>query len=149
MSICDVLLIPTLFSSRSGAVARSLRRDCPQALADRHVHRETTRETTVCDVALPTGTSLGVVIGAANRDTAHFGPTADAFDIFRPKKPPIAFGSGVHLCAGHWAARTSIGQLAVPLAYERFPGLRVDERRSEARDGWVFRGLTSLPVTWN
>lgn len=111
--------------------------------------RETTRETTLCGVRLPAGAGLGVVVGSANRDTAQFGPTADEFNIFRPKTSHLAFGSGVHLCAGHWAAKTSIGQIAVPLAYERFPGLRTDDTRAETWDGWVFRGLTSLPVTWN
>lgn len=111
--------------------------------------RETTRETVLEGVTLPAGTGIGVVVASANRDPLHFGNTADDFDINRPKRPHLAFGSGVHLCAGHWAARTSIGQIAVPKAYERFPGLRTDERRTENWDGWVFRGLTSLPVTWN
>ncbi|WP_262106407.1 cytochrome P450 [Arthrobacter sp. Marseille-P9274] len=111
--------------------------------------RETTRETVLNGVALPAGAGIGVVVASANHDTAHFGDTAAGFDINRPKRPHLAFGSGVHLCAGHWAAKTSIGQIAVPKAYERFPGLRVDDRRRESWDGWVFRGLTSLPVTWN
>ncbi|WP_240691873.1 cytochrome P450 [Arthrobacter sp. CAU 1506] len=111
--------------------------------------RETTRATTLGGVSLPAGAGLGVVVGSANRDVNHFGPTAGEFNIFRPKTAHLAFGSGVHLCAGHWAAKTSIGQIAVPLAYQRFPGLRTDNRRPETWDGWVFRGITSLPVTWN
>lgn len=111
--------------------------------------RETTRETVLEGVRIPAGAGIGVVVGSANHDTTHFGDTAADFDIHRPKRPHLAFGAGVHLCAGHWAAKTSIGQIAVPMAYKRFPGLRVDERRNESWDGWVFRGLTSLPVTWN
>ncbi len=111
--------------------------------------RETTQETTLGGVRLPAGAGIGVVVASANRDVDHFGPTAGEFDIFRPKTSHLAFGSGVHLCAGHWAAKTSIGQIAVPLAYQRFPGLRTDETRPETWDGWVFRGITSLPVTWN
>ncbi|MFK0007843.1 cytochrome P450 [Paenarthrobacter sp. NPDC090520] len=111
--------------------------------------RETTQATVLEGVPLPAGAGIGVVVGSANRDESQFGSTADAFDINRAKKPHLAFGSGVHLCAGHWAAKTSIGQIAVPKAYERFPGLRTDTRRAEAWSGWVFRGLTSLPVTWN
>jgi cytochrome P450 len=109
--------------------------------------RETTRAVVLDGVELPAGAPLGVVVGSANRDEAHFANAA-AFDIFRPKQAHLAFGSGVHLCAGHWAAKISIGQTAVPLLYERFPGLRTDPARAEAWDGWVFRGLTSLPVTW-
>jgi cytochrome P450 len=111
--------------------------------------RETTRETVLEGVRIPAGAGIGVVVASANHDATHFGASAAEFDIHRPKRPHLAFGSGVHLCAGHWAAKTSIGQIAVPMAYKRFPGLRVDERRNESWDGWVFRGLTSLPVTWN
>jgi cytochrome P450 len=111
--------------------------------------RETTRETVLEGVHIPAGAGIGVVVASANHDAAHFGASAAEFDIHRPKRPHLAFGSGVHLCAGHWAAKTSIGQIAVPMAYKRFPGLRLDERRNERWDGWVFRGLTSLPVTWN
>lgn len=111
--------------------------------------RETTQETVLEGVRIPAGAGIGVVVGSANHDTTHFGDSAPNFDVNRPKRAHLAFGSGVHLCAGHWAAKTSVGQIAVPMAYKRFPGLRVDERRKESWDGWVFRGLTSLPVTWN
>ncbi|MET4538404.1 cytochrome P450 [Arthrobacter bambusae] len=111
--------------------------------------RETTRETVLQGVRIPAGAGIGVVVGSANHDTTQFGDTAEEFDIHRPKRPHLAFGAGVHLCAGHWAAKTSIGQIAVPMAYKRFPALRVDERRNESWDGWVFRGLTNLPITWN
>lgn len=111
--------------------------------------RETTRSTVLGGVQLPAGAPLGVVVGSANRDQSHFGEDPDVFNIFRAKQAHLAFGSGVHLCAGHWAARTSIGQIAVPLLYQRFPTLRVDTGRTTTWDGWVFRGLTALPVTWD
>jgi cytochrome P450 len=111
--------------------------------------RETTRDTTLGDVKLPAGSALGLVVGSANRDEEKFGEDAHLFRIDRPKQAHLGFGAGVHLCAGHWAAKISIGKIAVPLLYERFPDLRLDERRPEAWNGWVFRGLTSLPVTWN
>ncbi|MFD9669069.1 cytochrome P450 [Rhodococcus sp. NPDC059968] len=110
--------------------------------------RETTRPVVLGGVALPAGAPLGVVVASANRDEHHFDGDPSAFDICRPKQPHLAFGSGVHLCAGHWAAKTSIGQIAVPMLFERFPTLRVDDRRETRWDGWVFRGLTKLPVTW-
>jgi cytochrome P450 len=109
--------------------------------------RETTRATVLEGVELPAGAILGVVVGAANRDPAAFERPAE-FDITRPREPHLGFGSGVHLCAGHWAARISIGEIAVPLLYDRLPGLRTDPRRAEDWYGWVFRGLTALPVTW-
>ena len=109
--------------------------------------RETTRQVVLEGVELPAGATLGVVVAAANRDPAAFERPAE-FDIARPKQPHLGFGSGVHLCAGHWAARISVGEIAVPLLYSRLAGLRTDVRRAEEWFGWVFRGLTSLPVTW-
>jgi cytochrome P450 len=110
--------------------------------------RETTTDTVLEGVELPARATLGVVVGAANRDPAAF-EHPETFDIARPRHPHLGFGSGVHLCAGHWAARVSVGEIAVPLLYDRLPGMRTDPYRSEAWHGWVFRGLTSLPVTWD
>ena len=110
--------------------------------------RRTTRATVLEGVELPADATLGVVVGAANRDPAAF-DRPELFDIARPKQAHLGFGSGVHLCAGIWAARISIGEVAVPLPYERLAGLRTDDRRPAAWDGWVFRGLTALPVTWD
>lgn len=110
--------------------------------------RETTRETVLEDVRLPARTMVGILVAAANRDTTVF-QRADEFDITRPRHPHLAFGGGVHLCAGHWAARIGIGEIAVPILHAELPGLHVDSRRDEAWFGWVFRGLTALPVAWN
>ncbi|MEI4271196.1 cytochrome P450 [Klenkia sp. LSe6-5] len=109
--------------------------------------RQTTRETVLAGMRLPAQAPIGVVVAAANRDPAEF-DRPSVFDSARPRQSHLGFGSGVHLCAGHWAARISIGEIAVPLAYEVLTGLRTDPRRSEQWAGWVFRGLTSLPVTW-
>ncbi|MQA34426.1 cytochrome P450 [Modestobacter roseus] len=109
--------------------------------------RETTRATVLAGTRLPERAPIGVVVAAANRDPAEFDGAAE-FDSARPRRSHLGFGSGVHLCAGHWAARISIGEIAVPLVHEALPGLRSDPRRAEQWAGWVFRGLSSLPVTW-
>ncbi|MDV6286085.1 cytochrome P450 [Rhodococcus jostii] len=111
--------------------------------------RQTTRPVVLGGVRLPAGAAIGVVVGSANRDERYFDADPAVFDISRPRRPHLAFGSGVHLCAGHWAAKSAVGEIAVPLLYERFPTLRVDTTRETRWDGWVFRGLTDLPVTWN
>lgn len=110
--------------------------------------RQTTADVVLDGIEVPAGAGIGVVVGAANRDPAVF-DDPDRFDILREKKPHLGFGAGVHLCAGHWAARIAVGEVAVPMLFERLPGLRVDPSRDVNWNGWVFRGITSLPVTWD
>lgn len=111
------------------------------------ITRQTTADVELHGAAIPAGTQVGMILASANRDAAQF-PDPDVFDIHRPGGTNLAFGSGVHQCAGKWAAQKAIGEIAVPLLYRELPGLRQDPSRAETWDGWVFRGLTSLSVAW-
>jgi cytochrome P450 len=82
------------------------------------------------------GTSLGgvdfpddaraiLVVASANRDREVWGPTADVFDIGRPKQASLSFAVGPHYCIGHYFARTQLAT-AVGMLIERFPRLRLD-----------------------
>ena len=109
--------------------------------------RETTRDTVLEGVRLPKGARLGVVIGAANRDPDVF-EDPESFNINRPKKPHLAFGGGNHFCAGTWVARASVAAVALPQLFTALPNLRLDPDRPAVDAGWVFRGMTALPVLW-
>ncbi|GAA4374332.1 cytochrome P450 [Paeniglutamicibacter cryotolerans] len=109
--------------------------------------RETTRDTVLGGVALPKGARLGVVLGAANRDPDVF-EDPEAFNIFRPKKAHLGFGGGVHFCAGTWIARAQVAQVAMPSVFEKLPHLRLDPSSETTDAGWVFRGMTRMPVLW-
>jgi cytochrome P450 len=109
--------------------------------------RQSTRDTVLAGMAVPAGARLGVVVGAANRDPAVFADP-DAYDIDRPKRPHLAFGGGNHFCAGTWIARASVVGVALPLLFGELPGLRLDPAQPAVVGGWVFRGVTGLPVRW-
>ena len=111
------------------------------------ITRQTAAAVELHGAAIPEGAQVGMLLASANRDAAQF-PDPDVFDIHRPAGTNLAFGSGVHQCAGKWAAQKAIGEIAVPLLYRELPGLRLDPSRAETWEGWVFRGLTILPVTW-
>ena len=111
------------------------------------VTRETTTEGDVQGYRIPAGAQVGAILASANRDEAHFS-APDDFDINRSDTTSLSFGRGVHQCAGKWAAQSSIGRIAIPRLYERFPTLQQDADRAETWNGWVFRGMTSLTVTW-
>ena len=75
---------------------------------------------------LQAGETLRVVI-AANRDPEVFERPGE-FDVTRPRVSHLGFGSGVHQCAGHWAARIGISEIGVRMLYRELPGLRIDSR---------------------
>jgi cytochrome P450 len=100
-------------------VEEILRHDAP-------VHaffRTTTREVTVGGITFPAETSFMVVFGSANRDEAQF-PQADQFDMQRSPNRHLAFGHGVHFCAGAFLARRE-AQIAFETLCQRLPNLRL------------------------
>lgn len=97
---------------------------------------------------IPEGSTMMALIASANRDESVF-PNADVVDIRRPKTSSFSFGAGPHQCAGVWLARWSIGSIAMPMLYERFEGLRNADDRDSRWFGFVARGLTEHPVSWD
>ncbi len=94
-------------------------------------------------VALEAGTLVTLGIGAANRDPAQF-PDPDRLDVGRTPNRHLAFGGGIHACAGMSLARVE-GRIAISRLLERAPSFRksgVARRGGRAR----FRGFLSYPV---
>ena len=86
-------------------------------------------------------------LGAANRDPAKFGPTAEQLDITRPDASHhISFGSGVHHCLGAALARME-GRAAIPRLFRRFPAIELATDHVEWNGRMVLRGVAQLPVT--
>jgi cytochrome P450 len=74
---------------------------------------------------VPAGTFFHVAIAAANRDPRHF-PEPDHFDIGREPNRHLAFGHGIHFCAGNAVARME-AQVAFSKLIQRFPRMRRSE----------------------
>jgi cytochrome P450 len=106
-------------------------------------NRRATEAVTIGDAAVPAGGYIHLCIGAANRDPAHF-PDPDRFDITRKPNRHLAFGNGVHTCAGAALARME-GQVAIGKLVARFPDLRPSGEPT--RGGRIrFRGFLKLPA---
>ena len=86
------------------------------------------------------------MFGSGNRDEEVFA-RPDVFDMTQDVGPSIAFGAGPHFCAGAWAARCLIADVALPMIFERLQGLRLDG--DVPFGGWAFRGPLSMPVAWD
>ena len=89
-------------------------------------------------VALPEGALVTLCIGAANRDPAQFA-NPDVLDLGRENNRHLAFGFGIHQCAGLSLARLE-GRVAIGRFLARFPRYRLTE--SPVRGGRArFRGF--------
>jgi cytochrome P450 len=109
--------------------------------------RRIAQEATIHGATLEPESRAFLMFGSANRDEAHFA-AADEFRPGRDTSKAIAFGAGPHFCAGTWAARAMVANVALPLAFERLPDIEIDPREPIEIAGWAFRGLRNLPVTW-
>jgi cytochrome P450 len=99
---------------------------------------------TVAGVQIPKGSLVLPMMGAANRDPREF-ERADSFDIDREPHVNLAFGLGIHYCAGAPLARAET-RVALNRLLDRFSSI---ERAGEPRLSMVFlgnRGYDSMPV---
>lgn len=88
------------------------------------------------------------MFGSANRDETCF-DDPETFDITRDTAKSIAFGAGPHYCAGAWASRAMVADVALPSIFGKLKNLRLDEAEPVRIGGWAFRGLLNLPVVWD
>ena len=106
-------------------------------------NRRLTADAALGGATLAAGTYVHMSIGAANRDPAEF-PDPDRLDVSRTPNRHLAFGAGVHACAGMSLARME-GRVAIGKLLARFPSIELagkPERGGRAR----FRGFTALPL---
>lgn len=129
--IADPALIKT-------AVEEFLRFESPNQLGN----RITVERTELGGVALAPGTQITLCIGAANRDPAVF-EAPQELDIGRTPNRHLAFGSGIHQCAGVGVARLE-GAVAIGRFLARFP--RYSLSAAPTRGGRArFRGFLRVP----
>jgi cytochrome P450 len=107
-------------------------------------NRRALRDTQVGGVDLPAGTLVTLCIGAANRDPAQF-DNPEMLDLAREGNKHLAFGFGIHQCAGLNLARLE-GRIAIGHFLQRFPDYRLTQapvRGGRAR----FRGFLHAPFS--
>ena len=111
------------------------------------------RRTTVAGVDVPAGSTMLLLPGAANRDPRQF-EHPDQFDVDRPNaKYHVAFGHGVHHCAGAHLARAE-GRVTINRLLDRTAEITISEdahgpadaRRYDYLPTYFLRGLNSLTL---
>jgi hypothetical protein len=105
-------------------------------------NRRALRPCRIGGVPLDAGALVTLCIGAANRDPAHF-DAPDVLMLGRQNNRHLAFGFGIHQCAGLSLARLE-GRIAIGRFLERFPDYRLTA--SPTRGGRArFRGFLHAP----
>jgi cytochrome P450 len=111
------------------------------------------RTTTLGGVPLPAGTIVMLCLGAANRDPRKFDDPHEFRPDRRNVREHLAFGRGIHTCAGAPLARVE-GNVTVRRLLDRLRDISIDEtvhgpagRRNYAYEPtFLLRGLTSLHI---
>ena len=83
---------------------------------------------------------------AANRDPSVF-EDPDKVILDREKNPHIAFGVGIHRCAGSNLARMEM-RVSIEEWLKRIPDFRLDDPASVTWAGGQVRGPRSMPLVW-
>lgn len=86
-----------------------------------------------------------LMFGSGNRDEDIF-ENSEKFDVTRDTTKAISFGAGPHFCAGAWASRCMIAEVALPMFFARFKEVTLTEK--VAYRGWAFRGPLSAQAKW-
>jgi cytochrome P450 len=115
--------------------------------------RLTRTATTLGGVELPAGTTIMLLLGAANRDPLHFDCPAD-LRVDRPNaRQNVAFARGVHSCPGGPLARIE-GRVTIERILDRLKDIRIDETQHGPPGGrrfryvplYILRGLEALHI---
>ena len=126
------------------AIEESLRWMATDPMFSRHV----TRDVEFYGLKVPRGAVMHLCLGAANRDPARW-ERPDEYDITRPPKPALAFGSGPHVCLGMHVARAEMF-IGISALLDRLPNLRLDPDEEPPRYiGMYERGPSAVPAVWN
>jgi cytochrome P450 family 150 subfamily A5 len=111
--------------------------------------------TTVAGVAIPAGTTVMVLNGAAGRDPRHF-DQPDTFLLERGNaRQHLAFGRGIHTCPGAPLARAE-ARVAIQRLLDRTADIRVSEAHHGPPDArrwsyvptFILRGVTRLHLEY-
>ena len=109
------------------------------------VARYVTRDVEHYGKVVPAGSTMMLLIGAANRDHRRFPTDGDAFDIHREPRQHLSFGVGTHFCLGAALARLE-GRVALEEILLRFPEWQLDLANASFSASSIVRGWDSLPA---
>ncbi len=110
--------------------------------------RRVTQTHEIDGIEVPEGVTLMTIQASACHDEDLF-EDGHLYNVFRKKAPHQAFGTGPHHCSGAQVARKTLGEVMLPMLFERFPNMALASAEDVVWHGFGFRGPLNLPVTLN
>jgi len=107
--------------------------------------RLVTEDTQIGGFDIPKGDTVMTIQASACRDEDLY-EDGENFHVFRDSNPHQAFGTGPHHCAGAKVARRTVGEIMLPMLFERFPNMRLPDPDAVEWRGFGFRGPINMPV---
>jgi pimeloyl-[acyl-carrier protein] synthase len=123
------------------AIEEMLRYDPPVQM----ITRRARGDVELMGTLIPDGEKVYFILGAANRDPAHF-PEPDSFLLTRDQCKHISFGVGPHYCLGATLARLE-GTVVFRSLIQRYSQVQLVGEPPVYRENFNLRGLKSLKVT--
>ena len=121
------------------AVEEFVRYDSPiQSVARRPIE-----DVEIAGKIIPSGDTVIVHIGAANRDPDEF-TNPNQLDFARRNRH-LAFGGGIHHCLGIFLAKLE-AQIAINTLIQNLPDICINTDKLEWHESIALRGLKQLPV---
>ena len=121
------------------AVEEFVRYDSPiQSVARRPIE-----DVEIAGKIIPSGDTVIVHIGAANRDPEEF-TNPNQLDFTRRNRH-LAFGGGIHHCLGIFLAKLE-AQIAINTLIQNLPDICINTDKLEWHESIALRGLKQLPV---
>jgi cytochrome P450 len=110
----------------------------------------------VGDLEVPPGTTLMMLISAMNRDPKRFESPAELRLDRKNAREHLAFGRGIHSCAGAPLARAE-AKVTLERLFDRTSDIRIDEtrhgpagaRRFEYEPNYIIRGMKALHLVFD
>lgn len=110
--------------------------------------RLVTEDTEIRGCLIPKGDTVMTIQASANRDEEVI-ENGEVFDVYRDKFQHQSFGNGPHFCQGTHVARRAVGQVMLPILFDRFPNMSLPDPDAVIWRGFGFRGPITLPVLLN
>ncbi len=110
--------------------------------------RLVTEDTEIRGCLIPKGDTVMTLQASANRDEDIY-DNGEVFEVYRKPAPHQAFGNGPHFCMGTHVARRAVGQIMLPILFDRFPNMTIPNLDDVIWRGFGFRGPTQIPVLLN